>query len=212
MSCAVGMTPRICVGVVALALACAGQPAFGLEPKWSADPYKYIVVDQDLKAVLTEFGRNLDIAVEVSDQVKGRMRGRLPAGTAEQFLSALCESYGLVWYFDGAALHVSAKSESKTELVDVGQLPAADLKALPDKLEKLGIADRRFPLRTTDNVGVISVSGPPTYVSLVRQTLAAMIRSATPPAPEGNQKDEVGVRVFRGGSAAVPGLASTDPS
>src|SRR5215471_7622238 len=88
------------------------------EPKWPQGQYKYLVIDQDIKEVLTEFGRNIDVPVEVSDQVKGRLRGQLPVATAREFLNQLCESYGLVWYFDGAALHINAKSEIKTELIN----------------------------------------------------------------------------------------------
>jgi type III secretion protein C len=151
-------------------------PVQGLEPKWPPGPYKYLVIDQDIKDVLTEFGRNIGVPVEVSDQVKGRLRGRLPVATANQFLNKLCESYGLVWYFDGATLHINAKTEVKTELIDIGRLPS---KQLTTRLNALGIADPRFPVRTTPNGGVVSVSGPPSYIALVRQTLTAMARASS---------------------------------
>src|SRR5262249_16782908 len=129
--------------MVALALVALNAPVRASEPNWPPGPYKYLVIDQDIKEVLTEFGRNIDVPVEVSDQVKGRLRGQLPVATAKEFLNQLCESYGLIWYFDGAALHVNAKSEIKTELINIGRLPA---KNVTDELTKLGIADPRFPV------------------------------------------------------------------
>jgi type III secretion protein C len=162
--------------IVIAALAGLIGPVQGLEPKWPLGQYKYLVIDQDIKDVLTEFGRNIGVPIEVSDQVKGRLRGRLQVGTAKEFLNKLCESYGLIWYFDGATLHVNAKTEVKTELINIGRLPSNQLTT---RLNALGIADPRFPVRGTPNGGVVSVSGPPSYVALVRQTLTAMAHAAS---------------------------------
>jgi type III secretion protein C len=169
------------VSVASMALAFLITPALSLAPKWPLGPYQYLVLDQDLKGVLTEFGRNIDVPVDVSDQVKGQLRGELPAAGAEDFLNKLCESYGLVWYFDGAVLHINAKTEVRTELIDIGRLSSKDV---AERLNSLGIADARFPIRTTPDAGVVSVSGPPPYRTLVRQTLAVMARAGSlRPAP-----------------------------
>lgn len=186
--------------IVAVALAGMNASVRASEPKWPQGQYKYLVIDQDIKEVLTEFGRNIDVPVEVSDQVKGRLRGQLPVATAREFLNQLCESYGLVWYFDGAALHINAKSEIKTELINIGHLPA---KNVTDELDKLGIADPRFPVRTTADGAVISISGPTPFISLVRQTLTAMARAASPVVREEKSTDEIRVRVFRGNTSAL---------
>ncbi len=183
--------------VIAVALVGLIAPARGLEPKWPPGPYKYLVIDQDIKDVLTEFGRNVDVPVELSDQVKGRLRGQLPVTTAKEFLNKLCASYGLVWYFDGATLHINARTEVKTELMNIGRLP---VKNLLDELKTLGIADPRFPVRSTADGSVISVSGPPPFITLVRQTLA---RTASPVVREDKSDDEIRVRVFRGSTSAI---------
>ncbi|MBO0711688.1 MAG: hypothetical protein J2P47_10475 [Acetobacteraceae bacterium] len=178
------------VSVVSAALVFLATPALSLAPKWPPGPYKYLVLDQDLKGVLTEFGRNIDVTVDVSDQVKGQLRGELPAASAEDFLNKLCESYGLVWYFDGAVLHISAKTEVRTELIKTGR----SAKDVAERLNSLGIADARFPIRTTPDAGVVSVSGPPPYRTLVRQTLAAMAPAGSAAAPT----NTVTVAVVRG--------------
>src|SRR5215471_2351418 len=156
------------IPVVIAALASSVGSTLGLEPQWPVGPYKYMVIDQDLKGVLVEFGRNVGVPVDLSDHVKGRLRGRLGVAPAREFLDRLCESYGLVWYFDGAVLHVNAKTEIRTELVNIGRL---SLDEVSEKLEALGIADTRFAMRSTQDSSVISVSGPPPFVSLVRQTV-----------------------------------------
>jgi type II secretory pathway component GspD/PulD (secretin) len=183
--------------VFSAALASVG-PALGMEPKWPSGPYKYLVIDQDIKGVVVEFGRNAGMPVDVSDQVKGRLRGQVATATAtaREFLDNLCDSSNLVWYFDGAVLHVDAKAEIRTELVNLGRFSPEEAS---EKLTALGVADARFPVRTTDNASVISVSGPPKFVSMVRQALRP-----PPPAQEDPRGDEVKVRVFRGGALAVP--------
>jgi hypothetical protein len=52
------------------------QVAGALDPKWPG-PYKYVVIDQDLKDALIEFGRNINVPVKFSDEVKGKLRGDL---------------------------------------------------------------------------------------------------------------------------------------
>lgn len=195
------MSRRVISGLVfATALVFAG-PALGMEPRWPSGPYKYLVIDQDIKGVLVEFGRNVGLPVDVSDQVKGRLRGQLAMPTARQFLDSMCANYGLVWYFDGAVLHVNTKAEVRTELVSIGRLSPEEA---TDKLGALGIADARFTVRTTENTGVVSVSGPPSFVSMVRQTLDALVRQLPPPIREGSYGDEITVRVFRGGTTSPP--------
>jgi type II secretory pathway component GspD/PulD (secretin) len=180
----------------ALALAWPCGQAFAAEPNWPAGLYKYVVIDQDIRDLLVEFGRNIDIPVKMSDQVKGRIHGPFEITTAEQFLKNICASLGLIWYFDGSVMHINVAREIETAFIDLGRLPPNELSA---KLVKLGYADPRYPIKTTASADVVSVSGPPPYLSLIRQTVAAMLRSAPRPAREENVPDEPRVRVFRGG-------------
>jgi type III secretion protein C len=177
-------------------LSAAVRPALAAEPNWPPGIYKYVVIDQDIRDVLIEFGRNLNIPVKLSDQIKGRIRGPLELMSAAEFLKTLCDGHGLVSYFDGAVLHISVASEIQTAFIDLGHLRPQEL---TDKLDKLGYSDVRYPIKATANADVIAVSGPPPYLALIQQTAAAMMRSAPRPAHEDGFKDEPRVRVFRGG-------------
>jgi type II secretory pathway component GspD/PulD (secretin) len=168
------------------------QVAGAMDPKWPPGPYKYVVIEQDLKDALIEFGRNINVPVKVSDEVKGKLRGDLGGGTAEEFFKRLMASHGLVWYFDGSVLHINAATELRTEVIDLGRILPTDVVS---KLTKLGIADPRYAIRSAPGSGVISISGPPPYIVLVRQTLVAMARQQAPP-PEDTR-----VRVFRGSTS-----------
>jgi type II secretory pathway component GspD/PulD (secretin) len=181
---------------ISTTLACSQRHAFASEPNWPAGPFRYLVIDQDTKDVLQEFGNITNIPITVSDEVRGHVRGPLPITTAENFLKQICENQGLVWYFDGLKLYVSAASEIDSLMISLGPLR---MQELSDRLQKLGIADPRYPLNTTQKADMVMVSGPPRYLALVRQTYEAMKQALIPrTVMENGVGDEPRVRVFRG--------------
>lgn len=186
--------PRIRVAGAALALLLAAgvvlsSPAEAA-PAWSGSAYNYVVLDQDVRVALTEFGRNVGLPVVLSDAVNGRVRGRIEAKTAGEFIDRLAATNGLVWYFDGSVLHVSADREFVTRVIDAGRL-RGDVVA--NEMRDLGLADERFSLRAARNGNVITVSGPPAYINVVSQLVE---RLQPEPVIAG---DDPRVRVFRGG-------------
>jgi len=194
--------------VIAAALAWFSAPLRAAEPRWPPGPYQYLVIDQDIREVLTEFGRHIDAPVDVSEEVNGRLRGRLPGATAKEFLNKLCESYGLVWYFDGTTLHVNANTEVKTVLIKMdGRSPDQ----LTVRLDALGIADPRFPVRGTPAGDIVSVSGPPSFVALVRQTLTAMASADLTPAVASTQVRTGQTTPPAAQTAAVPAGQTAPP-
>jgi type III secretion protein C len=170
-------------------------------PAWFNSPYNYVVLDQDVRAALTEFGRNLGLPVVLSDAVSGRVRGRIQAKTAGDFVERLAGANGLTWYFDGSVLHVSADKEFVTRVIDAGRL-RGDMVA--SEMRELGLADERFSVRAARNGTVITVSGPPAYINVVGQLVERM---QPEPVVIG---DDPRVRVFRGG--VMTEVVSTGPA
>ena len=82
---------RAC-GVGLLALAClvgiGGQGRAAI-PDWGRDPYTYVTVDQELQQVLREFAANVGVTIQISPNVQGMVRGRLPSLPPDQFLELL---------------------------------------------------------------------------------------------------------------------------
>ena len=76
------MPTKIVSAVLTAAAILIGLPqvAGAADPKWPPGPYKYVVIEQDLKDALLEFGRNINVPVKVSDEVKGKLRGDQGAG------------------------------------------------------------------------------------------------------------------------------------
>jgi len=165
----------------ALGLA-AIAPAKAAEPDWPRGPYQYFVVDQDVRSVLQEFGRHVSLPVRVSEAVAAtRLKGKLAASGAKEFLQWVCDSYRLVWYFDGVLIHVVAQTELRNVFFDLGAVPIEDFQT---RLDNAGIADTRFPIRTTADPRLISVVGPPAYLSAVRRALDMMVEAKTARLPQ----------------------------
>jgi type III secretion protein C len=149
-------------------------------PAWPSEPYAYVVVDQDLRTVLSEFGSNMNVRMVLSDAVQGRVRGRLPALAPAAFLDHLAQSYGLDWYFDGMVLSVSASSETVTHFVPLHGLPFAKLQ---NDLARSGLLDHRFGLKQGPGPDVVMVSGPPRYAQQLEQSIAVLTAAKAPEVP-----------------------------
>jgi type II secretory pathway component GspD/PulD (secretin) len=186
---------------VASAWICPAIALAASRPGWFERPFHYVVINQDVRGILTEFGRNVGVPVILSDKVGGRVRGDVAARaknvaeppTAGEFLSHLTEANALTWYFDGSILYLSADQEFSTQLIEVGVLSPD---AIITELKRLSLLDERFSVRSAGNAGLISVSGPPAFIAIVRQIVDKM---RPPPAVAG---DDPRVRVFRGGAPA----------
>lgn len=207
-----GRARRVRLCALAAALAALSLPLAPKRPeaaalKLPATPYRYTVIDQDLPAALQELGSNLAIKVNVSPEVKGRIQGRMPEGSAQEFLDRLAANYNLEWYYDGSVLYITSARESRTQLLVLSPIPFDRLKAALDALE---IGDARFPIRPAPGKAVVMVSGPPRYVTLVEQTLAGLVaeEQARPkPAAEAAKAAPppkvTTLTVFRGGQMTV---------
>jgi len=197
-----GAKAAFVVGCLAAILTFGHAPrANAAEPRWPAGPYKYITVDQSVTDALVELGRNMRTPVRVSKLVKGRLSAGMPVGTAREFLDEICNRYGLVWYFDGIVMNVATEAEVQTEMIPLDANAAAHAE---ERLSRLGVIDPRFPVKVSEQDDVVSVSGPPAYVELVRKTLGV----AAAPGPKPDPGKVISVRVFRGKQAEAQNVPS----
>ena len=196
-------------GLAAVTTLLIASPSATARPNWFARPFQYVVINQDVRGILTEFGRNMGVPVILTDKVGGRVRGEVIERTksdarhqtAGDFLTRLAEANGLTWYFDGSILYVSVDQEFSTQLIEVGTLSSEVITA---ELRRLALMDERFSVRLAGDRGLISVSGPPAFVAIVRQVVEKL---RPPPAIAG---DDPRVRVFRGGAPAEVVRAPVD--
>ena len=164
---------RHALALVLLAGLCAA-PALAEDDttgRWAERHFDYAVVDQDLRQVLQEFGRNLGLVVRLSDDVHGRVRNMPGARNAREFLDTVAAQQNLVWYDDGAVLHVAAADEVQSKIIPLAGASYAQLK---EALAELGLAGQRFGLRASANSNLVNVTGPPDYLALVEQTIEVL--------------------------------------
>lgn len=176
---------------IAVAAEPASQTVARHQPPWFAEPYAYVVVDQDVRGALAEMGRNLDLIVVFSDKVRGASRGSIRGETAGEFLDRLCDANQLSWYFDGNVLHIASADEVATREFDVRGLELDDLESW---LQQLDVAGAPMSSRASPDRAGLFVSGPPAYLAQIQQHL-----DRQPDAEPSPVVRERGVRVFRGG-------------
>ncbi|MFM9272143.1 hypothetical protein ACJ7V3_18090 [Halomonas elongata] len=164
------------------------------EPNWNVDgwmerEYHYVIVEQDVRDVLMEFGRNLALPVEVSQQVEGEVRGDIQAGTAREFLEQVCSANDLAWFFDGGVLHVATRQEMTQRSFE---LTGIDSERLMTDIEGSSMGD---PMRSrlVDGGETLRVWGMDAWIEDVARRVERLRR----PAPSGGD----GVTVFRGSVA-----------
>ncbi|NWD00226.1 type III secretion protein [Pseudomonas sp. P7779] len=166
------------------------------EPEWFTKPYAYVLVDQDVRAALEEFGHNLDIPLVLSDKVRGKARSTVRAATAGEFLQMLCSTNGLTWYFDGNLLYLNASDEITTRLFKASALNLDQLQAYLNNLDVFG---QQLSMRNGPEGDEVFVSGPPPYLALVQQHVDHLQPKAAAPVVA----REHGVRVFRGAQVST---------
>ena len=157
---------------------------------WPDEAYDYVIVDQDIHEILANFGKNLNVKIQVDEDIEGRVRGDWPKQQPRAFLEALAQRFGFDWYFDGHILHVTETAKSQTLLLFLGPVPFEELRS---DLADLDILDPRFPLRFSPGSNLALVAGPPRYVEMVTETLAALSSR-----PQATAKPATKVTVFRG--------------
>ncbi|MFQ3455890.1 nodulation protein NolW [Bradyrhizobium sp. UFLA01-814] len=188
----------LCVGAF---VSTGKHAAFGAPLSLSSTPYRYTVLDQDLPAALQEFGNNLNVRINISGEVKGRIRGHMPDLSPREFLDHLTQLYNLQWYYDGLVLYVSAAKEAQTRLLVLGPISFG---AFTATLDALNISDERYSIRAAPGNGLVLASGPPRFIALVDETLKGLVAEAQarPRAVETPTRDSV-LTLFRGSSTTI---------
>ncbi|WOH80240.1 nodulation protein NolW [Bradyrhizobium sp. BEA-2-5] len=188
----------LCVGAF---VSTGNRAAFGAPLSLSSTPYRYTVLDQDLPAALQEFGNNLNVRINISSEVKGRIRGHMPDLSPREFLDHLTQLYNLQWYYDGLVLYLSAAKEAQTRLLLLGPISFG---AFTAALDALNISDERYTIRAAPGNGLVLASGPPRFIALVDETLKGLVTEAQarPRAVETPTRDSV-LTLFRGSSTTI---------
>ncbi|WPB57950.1 type III secretion system outer membrane ring subunit SctC [Xylophilus sp. GOD-11R] len=159
------MTSLALTAALALAMVAAGGPAQAMPVKFRSSNFKYVVDGKPVRDVLRDFGASQGMVVAVAPDVEGSVVGKFDL-TPRQFLDLLALSYGFVYYYNGAVLHVSASQGMHSTLI---RLNFARIQQLRETLERMNVAEPRFPIVYDETANTALVAGPQEYVDVIRE-------------------------------------------
>ncbi|SFC95908.1 type III secretion system outer membrane ring subunit SctC [Collimonas sp. OK412] len=162
--------------VLPVILCMAGASAGAQPLVWKSQRFQYVADHKDLKDVLRDFGASENIMTSISSHVDGSVSGRFDS-SPEQFLDKMANTFGFIWYYDGAVLSIAGANEARNATISLKHSNVAELRRV---LGSLGIADRRFPIRYDGETGLVIASGPPRYVELVSDVARLIDQTSAP--------------------------------
>ena len=136
---------------------------------WKTPAYSLVAREMPLREALNTFGVAQGMSVVMSEGVSGVLSGDFRDQRPGDFLDRISTTHNLIWYYDGAALYVYGAGEITSSLMDLQYMKEGNVIMI---LRELGLEDKRFPIRSSQNGELILVSGPPRYVQLIAETIA----------------------------------------
>ncbi|CAE6819963.1 type III secretion system outer membrane ring subunit SctC [Paraburkholderia haematera] len=185
--CAVRATVRHLAGLLAVACpALLMSAADAATPVWRGAPIHYAVNGAPLPDVLRDVLAVEGLSADIGRDVKGAVNGRFD-DTPGNVFTQLVEAYGLVWYFDGKAMHVATASDVRSRVIPFAPMTR---EAVASLLRNLDLDDPRLPIRYSATT--VKVAGPSKFVDAVTEAIDKAQRQTTVEP----SFDETVIRVF----------------
>jgi len=155
-------------------------------PVWQGAPIHYAVNGAPLPDVLRDVLAVEGLSADIGREVKGAVNGRFDDTPGNVFIQ-LVEAYGLVWYFDGKAMHVSTASDVRSRVIPFAPMTR---EAVASLLRNLDLDDPRLPIKYSATT--VKVAGPSKFVDAVAEAIdKAQQQTKVEPS-----FDETVIRVF----------------
>lgn len=177
--------------VLSCALVVAASAAEAAELRWGGKSFQVVASEKRLVDFLRELSASQGVTAVIDGKIDGVISGKFVIGgrngeTARTVLDGVCASYGLTYYYDGSLLFIEPAGEARSEVLPIFGANAA---RITEAVNRLQLADRRFPLVIDANNNQVFVSGPRRYVEAVRQVVKSVDYRAA-------QVDRAEVRLF----------------
>jgi type III secretion protein C len=172
------------LGVACLVLLIPGADA--ATPVWQGASIHYAVNGAPLPDVLRDVLAVEGLSADIGRDVKGAVNGRFD-DTPGNVFTQLVEAYGLVWYFDGKAMHVATASDVRSRVIPFAPMTR---EAVASLLRNLDLDDARLPIKYS--ASTVKVAGPSKFVDAVAQAIDNAQRQTTVEP----SFDEIVIRVF----------------
>ncbi|MCD2526931.1 type III secretion system outer membrane ring subunit SctC [Providencia huaxiensis] len=132
-----------------------------------------IVVGKVFDAVAERLNKPIILSKLASQK---KVTGNFNLANADEMFKALARRIALVWYDDGASIYVYDNSEMRSAIIPTNNVSSNQLL---NYIQRNGIYDSRFPVRSQEGERLLFVSGPPLYIELIKAAslyLAEQIR------------------------------------
>ncbi|WP_260854532.1 type III secretion system outer membrane ring subunit SctC [Paraburkholderia sp. BCC1884] len=142
-------------------------------PVWHGAPVHYAVNGAPLPDVLRDVLAVEGLSADIGRDVKGVVNGRFD-DTPGNVFTQLTEAYGLVWYFDGKAMHVSGAADVRSRVIPFAPMTR---EAVASLLRNLDLDDERLPIKYSATT--VKVAGPSKFVDAVTEAIDKAQRQTT---------------------------------
>ena len=143
-------------------------------PVWVDAEYGYYSQNKALAEVISDFAAELKLPVMISPAVSGVVNGDFPTMKAIDFLSMLARVHRLMWFYDGAVLHIYNTKEIQEKIIP---LPTGQATDLEQAFKELNVIGTHYYWKIISKQSLIELSGPPRFMDLAHK----VIGSATEP-------------------------------
>jgi type III secretion protein C len=161
----------------------AASPAAAAASRLPTRPFVYNAQQIPLVDLLRDFAGAAGVPIVIAEGVAGTVNANFNT-TPQNFLDLISRSFALVWYFDGAAIHVYPSHHLQSRLFKLGGPLAVEPET---KLRAFGLLDPRYPIRfmPMGSAWLALASGPPRHIEIVEALIAAFGEGEpVPPPPE----------------------------
>jgi type III secretion protein C len=166
---------RRSAAVLALLMALTGPLSSQAGPApWPDSAFSYYAQAKPLQAVLAEFAAGFSLSLDMPAALNTPVSGRFNGLTPTEFINRLGGIYGFTWFTHAGTLYVAGNHEQTVKAITA---PGGS-ENLHKVLSNLHVLDPRFGWGELPGQSAVMVSGPPAYVRLVENTVAALPKSS----------------------------------
>ncbi|HFI3446860.1 TPA: type III secretion system outer membrane ring subunit SctC [Escherichia coli] len=130
----------------------------------------YVARNDSLNSFFEAMSTKLNKTVVVSKSAsRKKINGNFNFRDPEALLDRLASQLGVIWYSDGQTIYIYDAEEIRNSVI---LLQNISLSAFKSFLKEAGLYDSRYPLKGDEQNGIVYISGPPIFVSIVTKTAA----------------------------------------
>ncbi|WP_097316201.1 type III secretion system outer membrane ring subunit SctC [Escherichia coli] len=130
----------------------------------------YVARNDSLNSFFEAMSTKLNKTVVVSKSAsRKKINGNFNFRDPEALLDRLASQLGVIWYSDGQTIYIYDAEEIRNSVISLQNI---SLSAFKSFLKEADLYDSRYPLKGDEQNGIVYISGPPIFVSIVTKTAA----------------------------------------